>query len=296
MFVDSFIGFLKVERNSSPQTVRAYENDIGSFRDFLARTDESLSFLDADSDLVRAWVAQMMDGGAAPSTVSRKMSSLRAFYKYLCSEGYAVSNPLQRLQGPKCRRRLPAFVKEHEMDALLAENGSAESYGALRDRMILLCFYSAGLRLSELVGLDVGSVDFGSMAIKVFGKRSRERLVPFGEEMRAALEAYIGSRNSFASSSSGALFLSSRGVRISRSSVYRLVNSSLAGFTSLEKRSPHVLRHSFATAMLNNEAELGAVKELLGHRRLATTEIYTHLTFEELKRFYNKAHPRAGNN
>ena len=295
MFIDSFIGFLRVEKSYSQHTLRAYVNDLRSFQNFLAGVDGSLSFVDADVDLVRAWMAELMDAGAAPTSVSRKMSALRAFYDYLRAEGHVDYNPAVSLKNPKLRKRLPTFVKEEDMDCLLDEVAFGGGYEACRDRMIIMCFYSTGMRLSELVGLDVVDVDMERSVIKVFGKRSKERIVPFGVEMKRELDCYLELRSA-QRSASGALFLSRGGGRVSHSSVYRMVREKLSAVTSVNKKSPHVLRHSFATAMLNNEAELGVVKELLGHKRLATTEVYTHLTFEELKRFYKKAHPRAGSN
>ena len=266
-----------------------------AFEEFLSRVDESLSFFNADTDVVRMWVTELMDGGAAPSSVCRKMSSLRMLYDYLRAEGKVVANPLSGLKAPKRRKQLPTFVKEGEMDLLLDEISFGEGYEACRDRMIILCFYSTGMRLSELVGLDVHDVDLRAGVVKVFGKRGRERMIPFGDELRREFELYLEERTVFAAGEGGALFLSGKGGRVSRSCIYRMVNNRLSQVTSVKKKSPHVLRHSFATSMLNNDAELGAVKELLGHSKLATTEIYTHLTFEELKRFYKKAHPRAGN-
>lgn len=295
MFMDSFIGFLRVEKNYSQHTVRSYVNDLRAFQEFLAGIDESFSFVDADVDLVRAWVAGLMDGGAAPASVARKLSALRMFYDYLRAEGAVATNPAVSVKAPKQRKKLPVFVKEDDMDYLLDESVFDEGYGGCRDRMIIMLFYSTGVRLSELVGLDVGDVDLGKSVIKVFGKRSRERVIPFGAEMKHAMQWYLECRMAL-QSAENALFLSGSGRRVSRSAVYRMVREKLSGVTSIKKKSPHVLRHSFATAMLNNDAELGAVKELLGHKRLATTEVYTHLTFEELKRSYNKAHPRAGNN
>lgn len=294
MFMDSFIGFLRVEKNYSQHTVRSYVNDLRTFQEFLAGIDESFSFVDADVDLVRAWVAGLMDGGAAPASVARKLSALRMFYDYLRAEGAVATNPAVSVKAPKQRKKLPVFVKEDDMDYLLDESVFDEGYGGCRDRMIIMLFYSTGVRLSELVGLDVGDVDLGKSVIKVFGKRSRERVIPFGAEMKHAMQWYLECRMAL-QSAENALFLSGSGRRVSRSAVYRMVREKLSGVTSIKKKSPHVLRHSFATAMLNNDAELGAVKELLGHKRLATTEVYTHLTFEELKRSYNKAHPRAGN-
>jgi integrase/recombinase XerC len=296
MFIDSFIGYLRTERNYSLHTLRAYESDLRSFGNFLARVDESIDFFSADLDLVRSWTAELMDCGAAPSSVCRKLSALRSFYAYHRTEGVAAENPAVSLQGPKRRKRLPVFVKEEEMNRLIDEVSFGEGYAACRDRMIIVLFYETGIRLSELVGLDVADVDMSASLIKVTGKRDKQRIVPFAAELRLELESYLEQRAAVAGDAGGALFLSGKGGRISNSAVYRLVNRQLSRVTSVKKKSPHVLRHSFATAMLNNDAEIGVVKELLGHERLATTEIYTHLTFEELKRNYKKAHPRAGNN
>lgn len=296
MFIGSFIGYLKAEKNYSEHTLRAYANDLRAFQDYLSRIDGSLSFSNADEDVVRSWIASLVDDGAAPSSVCRRLSALRSFYSFLCREGVTDKAPVAGVRGPKRRRRLPSVVCEKDMDSLIDGRFFAEGYEGCRDRMVLMCFYETGIRLSELVGLDVVDVDLSSSCLKVFGKRSRERLVPFADGLKGEFLHYLEQREAFCGSSSGALFLSSRGGRISRSSVYRMVRNYLSSVTTLEKRSPHVLRHTFATAMLNNSAEIGAVKELLGHKRLATTEIYTHLTFEELKRFYDKAHPRAGTN
>lgn len=296
MFIDSFIGYLRVERNYSAHTLRAYEKDLKAFKEYVARIDESLCFWEADADVVRSWVASLIDAGAAPSSVCRRLSTLRTFFDFLRAEGKAAGNPVDGLKGPKCRKKLPAFVREDEMDKLLDSEKYGEGYAACRDRMILQLFYETGIRLSELIGLDVASVDMQACALKVLGKRNRERIIPFASGLRSAMGEYLDQRERFAPGAGGALFLSAKGDRISTSYIYRMVNKRLGRVTSIKKKSPHVLRHTFATAMLNNNAELGAVKELLGHRQLATTEIYTHLSFEDLKNFYDKAHPRAGNN
>lgn len=296
MFIGSFIGYLKTERNYSQHTLRAYEGDLRSFESFLSRIDESIDFFSADLDLVRSWVSELMDAGAAPSSVCRKLSALRSFYAYQRSNGAGVDNPAATLQGPKRRKKLPVFVKEEEMNKLIDEVSFGEGYAACRDRMIIVLFYETGIRLSELIGLDTADVDMGASVIKVTGKRNKQRVVPFAAELKRELENYLEVRAEVTGGAGGALFLSSRGGRIGQSAVYRIVKKQLSEVTSVKKKSPHVLRHSFATAMLNNDAEIGVVKELLGHERLATTEIYTHLTFEELKRNYRKAHPRAGNN
>ena len=296
MFIDSFIGYLKAERNYSAHTLRAYVGDLRSFEEFFARLDESITFFNADADVVRAWIASLMDSGAAPSSVCRKLSALRSFYSYYRTADASLANPALLLQGPKRRNKLPVFLKESEMNELMDEVQFGEGYAACRDRMMLVLFYMTGMRLSELVGLDVDDVDLGASVVKVLGKRDKERVIPFAAELKAELQRYLDVRARFAGGDVAAMFLSLRGKRISRSQVYRMVNGRLSAVTSVKKKSPHVLRHTFATAMLNNSAEIGAVKELLGHERLATTEIYTHMTFEELRHFYDKAHPRAGNN
>ena len=294
MFIDSFIGYLRTERLYSVHTLRAYENDLHAFKDYAARMDESLLFWEADVDVVRSWIASMMDAGAAPSSVNRKLSSLRSFFDFLRREGKVLENPVQNLRGPKCRKKLPTFVREDEMDFLLDDVDFGTGYSACRDKMIIRLFYETGIRLSELVSMDVASVDMHASVVKVLGKRNRQRIIPFAAGLKAALEEYLQVREQFAVQDSLALFLSDKGVRVNPGTIYRMVNNRLTLVTSVKKKSPHVLRHSFATAMLNNNAEIGAVKELLGHQQLATTEIYTHLSFEDLKGFYEKAHPRAG--
>lgn len=298
MFIDSFIGYLKAERNYSAHTLRAYGIDLRTFEEYLSAMNEPLSLLEVDADVVRMWIASLMDDGAAVASVNRKLSSLRTFYSYLRGEGKVGLNPVLELQGPKRSKHLPTFVREEDMDTLLDGDDSVfgEGYSACCNRTIVLCFYETGIRLSELVELDVSDIDLSGGTLKVFGKRSRERIVPLTNELKEVLSSYLVERAAVAQADEKALFVNIKGVRVSRSSVYRLVKKSLATVSTVKKKSPHVLRHTFATAMLNNEAELGAVKELLGHKRLATTEVYTHLTFEELKKFYKKAHPRAGNN
>ena len=294
MFIGSFIGYLRTERHYSNHTLRAYESDLLAFKEYVATIDESISFWESDADVARRWVSSMMDAGASPSSVCRRLSSLRTFFDFLHTEGILSHNPISGLRGPKCRKSLPVFVRESDMDRLLDDMSGSGDYAASRDRMILQLFYETGIRLSELVALDVSSVDMDAKVVKVLGKRNRERMIPFADGLWRSMEVYLELRAQSVQAHSPALFLSDKGVRINRTYIYRMVNARLGDVAQLRKRSPHVLRHTFATAMLNNNAELGAVKELLGHRQLATTEVYTHLTFEELKCFYDKAHPRAG--
>lgn len=296
MFIDHFIDYLRVERKYSAHTLRSYSKDLRQFEEYLGSLGENIGLNEADSDIIRTWIAMLMEQGLAPTTVNRKMSALRSFYIYLRGEGCVDISPIAGLHGPKLPKRLPAFVKEQEMADVVDEAEYGDDFSACRDRTIITCFYETGMRLSELVGLNIGDVDFSASVIKVLGKRNRHRVIPVIAELGELLKEYTAMRATVAAENECALFVTQKGVRINASAVYRLVRKRLKGKVSVGKHSPHVLRHTFATAMLNNDAELGAVKELLGHRRLATTEIYTHLTFEELKRFYKKAHPRAGNN
>lgn len=295
MFIDTFIEFLRSERNYSLHTIRAYKTDLRSFEEYLIGVDATLSVQNADADLVRGWVSSFIDEGGSPNSVNRKLSTLRTFYDFLRNENVVEQNPLQGLNGPKRRSVLPVFLKDGEVNSVIDSQRYSDSFLDVRDKVILLSFYETGIRLSELVGLNVSDVDFSNKQLKVFGKRKRERVVPFVNELSEELAFYISERNQIAPADEKALFVSINGERLSASQVYRIVNKRLSGVVNVNKKSPHVLRHTYATSMLNNDAELGAVKELLGHKRLATTEIYTHLTFEELKHYYKKAHPRAGN-
>ena len=218
---------------------------------------------------------------------------MRSFYRFWLTRGYVQKNPARGIVGPKRSRPLPQFVREKEMDRLLDDVPRGESYREVLAYTIVLTFYSTGMRLAELVGMNDDSVDFEQRVIKVLGKGSKQRLIPFADELEQGLRAYIARRDAEVARKDNAFFVNKRGERVKRGTVQNSVRASLAKVTSMKKRSPHVLRHSFATAMLNNEAGLESVKKLLGHESLSTTEIYTHTTFEQLKKIYDKAHPRA---
>lgn len=292
MLKDSFLKYLRFERNYSPHTVAAYGKDISEFEEYFAGIDEGLDFCAADADVVRGWMLSLMEQRYTATSVNRKLSSLRTFYRYLLREGKVKADPCARVNGPKKKKPLPVFVREEDMNRLLDETDFASSYEGVRDRMILELFYATGIRLSELIGLETADVDLSAKTIKVTGKRNKQRIVPFGEELEQDLRLYLEAREAVGGDSR-ALFLGKEGQAVSRGTVYRIVKTNLSKVVTLKKRSPHVLRHSFATAMLNNGAELDAVKELLGHASLAATQVYTHTTFEELKKVYEQAHPRA---
>lgn len=293
MMTDSFLDYLRFERNYSEKTIVSYGTDLAKFEEFFNGVDENVDFTTVDADLVRAWVMNLMEQGYTSTSVNRKLSSLRSFYRFLLKKGVVQADPMLRIVGPKNKKPLPTFLKESEINRLLDDVPFQEDFTGCRDKMILEMFYATGMRLSELIGLNDVDVDFSASLIKVTGKRNKQRLIPFGEGLRQAMLAYLKIRDEAIPEKVEAFFVLPNGRRMYTTKVYQLVKRNLSKVVSLKKRSPHVLRHTFATSMLNNNAELGAVKELLGHSSLTTTEIYTHTTFEELKKVYEQAHPRA---
>lgn len=293
LLTDSFLDYLRYERNYSDDTVKAYGEDIRQFQEFGGEGVGLQSPPEVVVDVVREWMIHLMNLGYATTSVNRKLSSLRSYYKYLLRKGEVKVDPLRKITGPKNKKKLPVFVKESEMNRLLDDEDFGEGFEGCRDHLVIAMFYATGMRLSELIGLDDGDVDFAASVIKVTGKRNKQRLIPFGEELRVEMEAYVKQRDESVPVRSGAFFVRKTGERLYPNIVRKIVTRNLSKVVTVKKRSPHVLRHTFATSMLNHEAELGAIKELLGHESLATTEIYTHTTFEELKKVYNQAHPRA---
>ena len=293
MLKESFLKYLRYERNYSEKTVLSYGTDLRKFEEYFKGLDEGIDFLTVDPDLVRGWVMAMMDAGYTATSVNRKLSSLRSFYRFLLRKGLVKADPMLKVAGPKKKKPLPVFVKEADMDRLLDAADFGEGFTGIRDRMIVEMFYSTGMRLSELVGLTDADVDFSSGLIKVTGKRNKQRLIPFGEELRGDMEVYLLARDENREGVCDAFFVRKGGKAMLPETVRLIVKRNLSKVVTLKKKSPHVLRHSFATSMLNRHADLEAVKELLGHESLTTTEIYTHTTFEELKKVYEQAHPRA---
>ena len=293
MYIDQFADYLRLERNYSPRTVASYRRDLVLFRQFLADTDAGLDLLTADRDVVRLWIVDMMDKGMTSTTVNRKLSTLRSFYRFLRIRGITDKSPVQGIKGPKNKKPLPQFVKESDMDRLLDDTDLGEGFMGIRNKTVVATFYETGMRMAELIGLDDRDIDFGSRTIKVTGKRDKQRFIPFGAELEKRLKDYLEARTEAFGETQGAFFLNQKGERIPRHQVYLLVKDALGRVSDVSKKSPHVLRHTFATSMLNHDAELGAVKELLGHNSLQTTEIYVHTTFQELKEIYKQAHPRA---
>ena len=293
MLIESFLDYLRLERNYSERTIVSYRTDLREFGGFLENTEAELDWEKVHADHVRNWMVSLMEGGKAATSVNRKLSSLRSFYRFLLRKKLVAVNPMLKIVGPKKKKPLPFFVREKDMNRLLDEIPFKEGFEGCRDRAILEMFYATGMRLSELIGLNDADVDFASKLIKVTGKRNKQRLIPFGKELEEDLNLYIKIRNEMLPGGAEGFFVLKNGRRMYPMGIYRLVKRNLSKVVSLKKRSPHVLRHTFATAMLNDSAELQSVKELLGHESLVTTEVYTHATFEELKKVYEQAHPRA---
>ena len=294
MLVSQFVDYMRYERNMSPRTIRSYSEDLDDFESFFRNLDGQLSWETIDRDIIREWVESMMDRGNSATSVNRRLSSLRSFYRFALKRGMVEVNPASLVKGPKKAKPLPQFVKEGEMNRLIDDDRLwGGSYEDALARTIIIMFYETGIRLSELVGLDDTDVDLANRTVKVTGKRNKQRIVPFGDELASELSQYVEKRDSQVVRTTSGMFLDKKGKRVSHEKVGKMVKESLSKVTTMKKRSPHVLRHSYATAMLNNGAGLESVKKLLGHQSLSTTEIYTHTTFEQLKRVYKQAHPRA---
>jgi len=289
---DRFLAYIQYEKRYSPHTVTAYRTDLDQFFIFLSAQYQITDIAHVDHYMVRSWLVFLIEQGDSPRTVNRKLTSLKSFYRFLMKEGTLASNPMRKVIAPKAPKRLPEFVETGNMSLLIDQMAGVEGFSGMRDRIILEMFYNTGMRLSELLYLKESGIDFKSDTIKVLGKRNKERIIPFTKKFGVLLKDYILEKEKCFGQHED-MFLTDSGRKMYPKLIYLIVRRNLSGVTTLDKKSPHVLRHTFATHLLNNGAELNAVKELLGHANLAATQIYTHNTIEKLKRIYKQAHPRA---
>ncbi|MCD4709664.1 MAG: tyrosine-type recombinase/integrase [Bacteroidales bacterium] len=290
--IDDFLRYLQAEKRYATHTIKAYKNDLNQFHAFCQDTDHE--GMDLNYRTIRSWVVFLMDSGYSSRTVHRKLTSLSTYCKYLIKEGLLDSNPMERVLKPKLNKRVPAFVEEGKLDLFLDEFDFGEDFNGIRNRLVLDLLYQTGMRRSELTGLTTGSVNREGKSVKVSGKRGKERIIPLNEELLVAVERYLIIRNEVvALNPTDRLIVTEKGGPAYDKLIYRIVNRYLAMVTTLDKKSPHVLRHTFATHMLNRGADLNAIKELLGHANLSATQVYTHNTYKKLKSIYNQAHPRA---
>lgn len=292
--IESFVKYLQFEKRVSAHTSLAYKNDLDQFSDFLKTTLPDYSIEQADYGAIRSWIIQLVDSGIKATSINRKIASLKTFYKFLMRQEVILKNPMQKIRVLKTQKRLPSFVKEGDMVNLLDHVIFEDTLDGWRDRLILEFFYATGMRLSELIQLKENQINLQARTIKVLGKRNKERVIPFPENIVSILEAYRTIRNRDVSvGKHGNLFVTDKGEPCYPMMVYRTVKKYLDAHTTSEKRSPHVLRHTYATHLLNKGAEINAVKDLLGHSSLAATQVYTHNSMEKIKKTFDQAHPKA---
>lgn len=293
MKIDRFLDYLKLERNYSRLTVLKYESCLRLFEEYFKNLNTELEWESVDADVIRDWMESMMDSGLTAATVNGRLSAVRSFYRFALKKGLVENDPAHTITGPKKEKPLPKFIREKDMDRLLQPEMWGDTYKDICARTIILLFYETGMRVGELVMLDDEMVDLDNRQLKVTGKRNKHRIIPFGAELEQALRDFVRLRDEQVERTEKGFFVTSKGQRVTYEQVRRMVKNHLGRVTTQQKRTPHVLRHTFATTMLNHEAGLESVKQLLGHESLATTEIYTHTTFEQLKKVYEKAHPRS---
>ena len=296
MNYQDFIDYLQYEKRVSPHTVTAYEHDMSQFFSFLQEKLEINQLSNVHTEDIRAWIISLLeDESLQAKSVNRKISAVRAFYRYKLKIKELSTNPTLPIHAPKIPKKLPQYVDAKDMEHLFSDVPFEDSFEGLRDRTILELFYATGMRLSELLNIKTQDIHLQDNTIKVLGKRNKERLVPFGNKLSELLTMYLGylGKKFVDGTKNNYIFVTAKGEQLYPKAVYRIVRKYLDMVTTIDKRSPHVIRHTFATHMLNNGADLNAIKTILGHSSLASTQVYTHNSIEQLKSIYNQAHPRA---
>jgi len=293
-YKELFLNYIQFEKRYSYNTIIAYKNDIKQFFSYLLSDYHTIDELTINHSMIRSWLVHLMEAKINPKSVNRKITTLKTFFKFLKKEGVITENPMNKIISPKTNKRLPVFVEKEKMDQLFDVIIFENNYIEQRNKLILELFYATGMRLSELVNLQMVDIDLQNCNIKVLGKRNKERLIPFSNKIKEILLEYVHLRNdTFPSIQESTFFLTKDGKKIYQKLVYNIVNYYLSFVTTIDKKSPHILRHTFATHMLDNGADLNAIKEILGHANLSATQIYTHNTIEKLKTIYKQAHPKA---
>jgi len=294
MAVSSFIQYIRYEKRFSPHTVKAYESDLAAFFEYQQVTYQAAAMAEINHSMIRSWLVSLMEAQITPRSVNRKISSLKTYCKFLLRKGELKTNPMLKVLSPKTSKRLPVFVEKEKMDSLFDTIDFGEGPEALRDKALIELFYATGMRLTELVNLKESDFDFGNDTVKVLGKRNKERIIPITPSVKKSIRGYLAAKSGKeVKLQVPELFVTAEGKKIYQKLVYRIVTKYLGQVTTLEKKSPHVLRHTFATHMLNNGAEINSIKDILGHANLSATQVYTHNTVEKLKKVYKQAHPRA---
>lgn len=292
--VDSFFKYLQYEKRYSPRTLISYQTDLSQFSKFIKEAYEEEHPEHASYGIIRAWIVSLVESKIDPRSINRKIACLRSFYKFCLKQEVIEKSPMLKIKILKTKKKLPHFVNENDMTQLLDHVTFSDDYEGWRDKLIIELFYGTGIRLSELIGLKERQVNLRERTIKVLGKRNKERVIPFAKNLVHIIETYLKMRKKEVEEKDhGFLFVTSKGDQLYPMAVYRVVRKYLDLFTAVEKRSPHVLRHSFATHLLNKGAEINAVKDLLGHSSLAATQVYTHNSMEKLKKVFDQAHPKA---
>ena len=289
MLQNKFITYLSSEKRFSEHTIKSYTTDLKQFTSFLSSEFQIIDEINEISfQIIRTWIASLLEKGINPRSVNRKISTLKTYFKFLIREGVLIENPITKVVAPKSKKRLPVFIEEDQIASLLNEVQFEEGFVGQRNKLIIELFYVTGIRLSELINIKISDVDFNNQSIKVLGKRNKERIIPLSSNVVNDLNIFIenNQKNKY-------LFTNLEGEKLYNKLVYRLVNKYIGEISSVNKKSPHILRHTFATHMLNNGADINAIKELLGHANLSATQVYTHNTIEKLKTVYKQAHPRA---
>ena len=290
--IQNYLDYLNLEKRYSSHTLKAYRTDLSIFSLYI-KSNYNTTIDKANHSMIRSWLIEELNKGNSARTVNRKITSLKSFYKHLIKLQKVDYNPTSKIIASKTSKKLPQFVGVADMNDLLNKLEFNEDFSGIRDKLIIEMFYSTGIRLSELINIKITDVDFKKSQIKVLGKRNKERLIPLTYELHKSIEKYFVLRMKQKAIDCSFFLLTNSGKKLNPSMVYRKVNNLLKGVTTLEQKSPHILRHTFATHMLNNGADLNVIKELLGHASLSATEIYTHNSVDQLKKIFNNTHPRA---